>query len=116
MIENGSAKLAGVISGIEWEAAVAALEASKKIVTAFQREHFSEASSGSTAGPELETQFERLASDAHAAVETLLLLPAPHVGAVALKARLAAEEKVFELVTAEAVALAIAADLERLAA
>jgi hypothetical protein len=49
-------------------------------------------------------------------MEKLLLMEAPSVAAIAIKARVIADDAVSDLDIAPAVAQAIAADLERLAA
>jgi hypothetical protein len=97
----------------DWEKAVEAYRRSRATAKSLEAEL-----TGSTAEPtrDLEARFDVLVGRWSAAMETLLLLEAPSVAAVATKARVVADDGVSDLVIAPFVAQAIAADLERLAA
>jgi hypothetical protein len=97
----------------DWERAVGAYRRSRAAAKSLEAEL-----AAATAEPprDVEARFDALVDRWSAAMETLLLLEAPSVAAVAIKARVVADDGVSDLVIAPFVARAIAADLERLAA
>lgn len=97
----------------DWERAVEVYRGSRTAAKALEAE-LARAAAGPT--PDVEARFEALVGRWSAAMETLLLLEAPSVAAVAIKARIVADDAVSDLVIAPVAARAIAADLERLAA
>lgn len=96
-----------------WERAVEAYRRSRAAAKSLEAELAS-----ATAEPtrDVEAHFDALVGRWSSAMETLLLLDAPSVAAVAIKARVVADDAVADLVIAPVIARAIAADLERLAA
>jgi hypothetical protein len=97
----------------EWEAAVAALRRAEEEIAAFKA---AEPKGVSFARQwALDEAFSDLACAHNAALERLLGVPAPDVGALALKLALAVEEIAWELPEGEASMAMIAADAARLA-
>lgn len=97
----------------EWERAVAAYRRTRAAAKKFEEEY---ARASAEIEAEVELRFDALVNEWSAAMETLLFVEAPNFAAVAIKARVVADDVVSDLVIAPAVAQAIAADLERLAA
>ena len=96
-----------------WEGTVDAYRQSRAAAKSLEAEL-----SAATAAPtqDVEARFDALVDRWSAAMEKLLLMEAPSVAAIAIKARVIADDAVSDLDIAPAVAQAIAADLERLAA
>lgn len=96
----------------DWERAVEAYRRSRAAAKSLEVEL-----AVATAEParDVEARFDAVVGRWSAAMETLLLLEAPSVAAVAIKARIVADDGVSDLVLAPVAAQAIAADLERLA-
>lgn len=97
----------------DWERAVAAYRRTRAAAKSLEGE-LAVATTEPTR--DVGARFDDLVGRWSAAMETLLLLEAPSVAAVAVKARVVADDAVSDLVIAPVVAQAIAADLERLAA
>jgi hypothetical protein len=97
---------------VDWEKAVEAYRRSRATAKSLEAEL-----TGSTAEPtrDMEARFDALVGRWSAAMERLLLMEAPSVAAVAIKAKVVADDAVSDLVIAPVAARAIAADLERLA-
>lgn len=106
-------RLTREVTFADWERAVEAYRRSRAAAKSLETEL-----ARSTAGPtrDVEARFDALVRCWSAATETLLLLDAPSIAAVATKARVVADDAISDLVIAPVVARAIAADLERLAA
>jgi hypothetical protein len=97
----------------DWERAVDAYRRTRAAAKSLEAEL---AGATSAIPQDVEACFDALVGRWSVAMETLLLLEAPSVAAVAIKARVVADDAVSDLVIAPAAAQAIAADLERLAA
>jgi hypothetical protein len=97
----------------DWEKAVDAYRRSRAAAKSLEEEY---ARSTDQVEGEIEPLLDSLVNDWDAAMQTLLFFEAPSVAAVAIKARVVADDGVSDLDIAPAVAQAIAADLERLAA
>ena len=97
----------------DWERAVEVYRRSRAAAKSLAAEL---AGARAEATQDVEARFDALVGRWSAAMETLLLLEAPSVAAVAIKARVVADDAVSDLVIAPVAARAIAADLERLAA
>lgn len=97
----------------DWERAVDAYRRTRAAAKSLEAEL-----AGAAAEPtrDVEARFDALVGRWSAAMERLLLFEAPSIAAVAIKARVVADDAVSDLVLAPVVAQAIAADLERLAA
>jgi hypothetical protein len=96
----------------EWEAAVAGVARAEAEIAAFKR---AEPRGASFAAQwELDEAFSDLACAQNAALERLLLAPAPDLAALARKLALAVEELAWELPQGEASMAMLAADAERL--
>jgi hypothetical protein len=96
----------------EWAAALAALQRAEAEIAAFKR---AEPGGVSYAAQwELDEAFSDLACAQNAALERLLLAPAPDLAALARKLALAVEEMAWELPEGEASMAMLAADAARL--
>jgi hypothetical protein len=97
----------------EWQAALAALTRAQEEIAAFKR---TEPAGGSFAAQwEMDEAFSDLACAQNAALERLLLVPAPDLAALATKLARAVEELAWELPQGEATMAQLAADAARLA-
>ena len=96
----------------DWSTSLEGYRSASGRLRSFQRDHYETAPDD--AYDQIQRRFDELAGAYDGALRSLLFLEAPCLSAAALKARIAAEEKVCELVIGDAVARAIADDLERL--
>jgi hypothetical protein len=96
----------------EWEAALADLRAAEAEIVAFKRLEPGDASFQQQWA--LDETFSDLACAQNAALERLLLVPAPDVGALAIKLARAVQELAWELPQGEATMAQVAADAARL--
>jgi hypothetical protein len=97
----------------EWEAAVAGLARAEAEIAAFKR---AEPGGVSYAAQwDLDEAFSDLACAQNAALERLLLAPAPDLAALAVKLGLAVEEMAWELPEGEVSMAVLVADARRLA-
>jgi hypothetical protein len=101
-------------SHAEWEAAVAGLARAEAEIAAFKRAEPRGASFDAQWA--LDEAFSDLACAQNAALERVLLAPAPDLAALARKLALAVEEMAWELPQGEATMEQMAADAERLSA
>ncbi|HEY0311122.1 MAG TPA: hypothetical protein VGC56_01360 [Allosphingosinicella sp.] len=97
-----------------WEAALAALLRAEAEIAAFKRAEPRGASFSQQW--DMDEAFSDLACSQNAALERLLLVPAPDLAALATKLARAVEDLAWELPQADATMAQLAADAERLAA
>jgi hypothetical protein len=97
----------------EWAAALAALRRAEAEIAAFKRVETRGASFSQQWEPD--EAFSDLACAQNAALERLLLVPAPDLAALARKLALAVEEMAWELPEGDASMAMLAADARRLA-